>query len=103
MMTHFELCNNVIQLPNLAAFLSLKKLDMSINQLRTMAALSTLETSQLQELYLTSNKLSTIEVSLPLLQHQFCCAKYNRYLQWSRQNIASMCPNGFGGKHAKHL
>ena len=52
----------VVQLPDLSAFASLEKLDLSINHLRSMAPLSTLQAPQLQELYLTSNKLSIIEV-----------------------------------------
>ena len=57
----------VVQLPDLSAFVSLEKLDLSINHLRSTAPLSTLQAPQLQELYLTSNKLSGIEVlSYPL-------------------------------------
>ena len=52
----------VVQLPDLAAFVSLNKLDLSMNQLRTMAPLSSLQASELKEVYLTSNKLSQIEV-----------------------------------------
>lgn len=52
----------LLQLPDLGALLSIEKLDLSINQLRIMAPLSTLQASRLQELYLTSNKLSKIEV-----------------------------------------
>lgn len=52
----------MLQLPDLSAFASLEKLDLSINHLRSMAPLSTLQVPQLQELYLTSNKLSIIEV-----------------------------------------
>ena len=40
------------------------KLDLSINQLRSMATLSTLQASELKEVYITSNKVSTIEVWL---------------------------------------
>lgn len=40
------------------------KLDLSINQLRSMATLSTLHASELKEVYITSNKVSTIEVWL---------------------------------------
>ncbi|KAL3136560.1 hypothetical protein ABBQ38_005806 [Trebouxia sp. C0009 RCD-2024] len=53
--------NNISQLPDLSAFASLEKLDLSINQLRSMAPLSTLQAPSLRELYLTSNKLSSIE------------------------------------------
>ena len=52
----------MLQLPDLADLASLEKLDLSINQLRSMAPLSTLQAPGLKELYLTSNKLSTIEV-----------------------------------------
>lgn len=53
---------NAVQLPDLSAFASLEKLDLSINQLRSTAPLATLQSPNLQELYLTSNKFSTIEV-----------------------------------------
>lgn len=53
---------SVVQLPDLSAFASLEKLDLSINHLRSMATLSTLQAPHLRELYLTSNKLSSIEV-----------------------------------------
>ena len=62
----------VMQLPDLAVFVSLNKLDLSMNQLRTMAPLSSLQALELKEVYLTSNKLSHIEVihclAAPLLQ-----------------------------------
>lgn len=51
-----------MQLPHLGAFASLEKLDLSVNQLRSMAPLSTLQAPHLREMYLTSNKLSSIEV-----------------------------------------
>lgn len=52
------------QLPDLSLLVSLEKLDLSINQLRSMAPLSTLRASALKEVYITSNKVSTIEVCL---------------------------------------
>ncbi len=51
-----------MQLPDLGPFVSLEKLDLSINQLRSMAPLSTLQAFKLKEAYLTSNKITTIEV-----------------------------------------
>ncbi len=54
----------VLQLPDLSPLVCLKKLDLSINQLRSMATLSTLQASKLKEVYITSNKVSTIEVWL---------------------------------------
>ncbi len=52
----------VLQLPDLSPLACLKKLDLSINQLRSMETLSTLQASKLKEVYITSNKVSTIEV-----------------------------------------
>ncbi len=54
----------LLQLPDLSPLACLKKLDLSINQLRSMATLSTLQASALKEVYITSNKVSTIEVWL---------------------------------------
>lgn len=60
----------VLQLPDLSPLACLKKLDLSINQLRSMATLSTLQASKLKEVYITSNKVSTIEVWLSVIRVQ---------------------------------
>ena len=60
----------VLQLPNLSPLACLKKLDLSINQLRSIATLSTLQASTLKEVYITSNKVSIIEVWLSVLDLQ---------------------------------
>lgn len=51
-----------MQLPDLGAFSRLQNLDLSHNQLRHMTPLAALPALHLHELYLTSNKLSTIQV-----------------------------------------
>ena len=62
------------QLPDLSLLVSLEKLDLSINQLRSMAPLSTLQASALKEVYITSNKVSTIEVcSMADAMFEFMC------------------------------
>jgi hypothetical protein len=58
----------VLQLPDLSPLACLKKLDLSINQLRSMATLSPLQASTLKEVYITSNKVSTIEVWLSVIR-----------------------------------
>lgn len=53
-----------MQLPDLENLSTLQKLDLSHNQLRHMTQLASLPAFFLQELYLTSNKVSTVQVGL---------------------------------------
>ena len=53
-----------LQLPDLGAFSQLQKLDLSHNQLRQMTQVESVPALHLQELYLTSNKLSVIQASM---------------------------------------
>ena len=63
-----------MQLPDLGALSRLQKLDLSHNQLRQTTQLSSLPAVKLQELYLTSNKLSTIQVdTLHACRLELCC------------------------------
>lgn len=69
---YFTMC---VQLPDLGALSRLQKLDLSHNQLRQTTQLSSLPAVKLQELYLTSNKLSTIQVgTLHACCLELCCS-----------------------------
>ena len=54
--------NSALQLPSLAAYSALQRLDVSFNQFRSLQSCSSLPGGALTELYAASNKISRIEV-----------------------------------------
>ena len=52
----------VVQVPPLGRFLALRQLELSYNQIRSLAPLSVLASRGLRELYAASNKLGSIQV-----------------------------------------
>ena len=59
---------SALQLPSLAAFSALQRLDVSFNQFRSLQPCTSLPGGALTELYAASNKISRIEVRPPWLQ-----------------------------------
>lgn len=54
-------CSPVLQIPDLSAFTNLRMLELSYNEIRSLAPLASLTAGQLTELYVASNKVTKIE------------------------------------------
>lgn len=53
----------VLQVPNLAMMPSLTRLELSYNQIKSLSPLSACSALNLQELYVSNNKISGLEVN----------------------------------------